>query len=88
MDITGTVEEENEFTELKHSMRQQGGTNIAPVKGFIGSKELQNKLGEEASEWLDKIDQKMRHYNELPPGRIIDKQYMLEDIELTQLTKI
>ena len=59
-------------------------TQKMPMRPLVGSvtPELKNKLGDEAISWLNMIDEKMVAYNKEPPGHIIDRQYILEDIQM------
>ena len=50
--------------------------------GFIGNTKVQEELGEKAVDWLNEINQKMIKYNEQRPGEIIERQYILEDIQM------
>ena len=50
--------------------------------GFIGNTKIQEQLGEKAMDWLNEINQKMIKYNEQRPGEIIERQYILEDIQM------
>ena len=55
---------------------------IVTKSGFIGNTQVQDKLGDEAIKWLDEINQKMITYNKKGSGQIIDRQYLLEDIQM------
>ena len=55
---------------------------IVTNTGFIGNTVVQDKLGDKAIDWLNEINQKMITYNDKSPGEIIDRQYILEDIQM------
>ena len=55
---------------------------IVTKSGFIGNTQVQDKLGDEAIKWLNEINQKMITYNKKGTGQIIDRQYLLEDIQM------
>ena len=55
---------------------------IVTKSGFIGNTAVQDKLGDKAIDWLNEINQKMITYNATPSGEIIDRQYILEDIQM------
>ncbi len=52
------------------------------VDPFKENKGVQRKLGDEATEWLDAIEEKMQVYNSTGVGEITKRQYILQDIKM------
>ena len=53
-----------------------------PIDPFEENKGVQRKLGDEATDWLNAIEEKMQLYNATGVGDIVKRQYILEDIQM------
>ena len=76
--VQTSVQSGGEPVDMNNGQRKA----IVTRSGFIGNTAVQDKLGDKAIDWLNEINQKMIAYNAKPSGEIIERQYILEDIQM------